>query len=110
MGDFFEALLFGDDVRFATCRLKRVIWWKRIPQSGLSTWDEMEQLMGKTVDSDIVVSLRSHITRCYDSDDDDETPEDEKAVDRIKNVYRELGIQPRCLGKTNKWSHSDWWD
>jgi hypothetical protein len=110
MGDFFEALLFGEGVRFVTCRLKRVIWWKRIPQNGLSAWSKMEQLMGKTVDSDIVVSLRYHITRCDDSDDDDETPEDEKAVDRIKNAYKELGIQPRCLGKTDKWSHSGWWD
>ncbi|GIK07252.1 hypothetical protein Aspvir_002910 [Aspergillus viridinutans] len=109
MGDFFEALVFDDDVPFATCRLKHIIWWKRIPQHGLSVWKEMEHLTGKTVDSDIVVSLRSHITQCYDSDDD-ETPEDIKAMDRIKAVYRELGIQPRRLGKTEEWSHSDWWE
>lgn len=109
MGDFFEVLVFDDDVPFATCRLKHIIWWKQIPQQGLSVWNEMEHLTGKTVDSDIVVFLRSHITQRYDSDDD-EIPEDIKAMDRIKAVYRELGIQPRRLGKTEEWSHSDWWE
>ncbi|KAF7162566.1 hypothetical protein CNMCM5623_007812 [Aspergillus felis] len=109
MGDFFEVLVFDEDVHFATCRLKHIIWWKRIPRHGLSVWNEMEYLMGKKVASDIVVSLRSHSTQCYESDDD-ETPENIKALDRIKAVYSELGIQPRRLGKTEKWSHFEWWE
>ncbi|KAF7180673.1 hypothetical protein CNMCM7691_009964 [Aspergillus felis] len=108
MGDFFEVLVFDDDVRFATCRLKHIIWWKRIPRHGLSVWNEMEHLMGKKVASDIVVSLRFHSTQC--SADDDETPEDIKALDRVKAVYSELGIQPTRLGKTEKWSHFEWWE
>lgn len=109
MGDFFEALVFDDDVDYARCREKRVIWWKRIPQDGLSFWNETERLMGKTVHSDIVVSLRYHRSQCHKSDDD-ETPEDERAMDRIKVAYKELAIQPRHVGKTDEWSHSGWWD
>jgi hypothetical protein len=109
MGDFFGALMFDADVDYPRCRLKRVIWWKRISQGALAYWKETERLMGKTIDSDIVVSLRYHRSQCHEPDDD-ETPEDEKVMLRIKALYKELGIQPRHLGKTDEWSHSGWWD
>ncbi|GIJ83163.1 hypothetical protein Asppvi_001682 [Aspergillus pseudoviridinutans] len=101
MGDFFEALMFDDDLDYAIFRLKRVTWWKRTSQHGLSVLNQMGQLMGKTVDSDIVLTLRAHPGGSHDS-------EDQKIRDAIRAAYQVLGIQPRLFGKADQWSHFPW--
>lgn len=106
MEELFEAFLFHRDV--VGLDNPATNWWGNTDSPG---WRKIEQMTGRTVETDLVISILGGST-CTDYDDDWESEDVIQGV-RIRDVYQKLNLQPYIPvneARLNGWEYSRWYD